>query len=608
MRKFLVTCLILILFSLSATAQPNPLWTQTFGGAEWDCGCSVQQTNDGGYIVAGHTDSWGAGGVDVLLIKTDARGNDVWQRTFGGGGIDEGHSVQQTSDGGYIVAGHTESYGAGSYDVYLIKTDADGDSLWTRTFGGSSLDQGFSVRQTSDGGYIITGYTYSLGAGICDVYLIKTDGEGNEEWQRTFGGINYDRGECVQQTSEGGYVVTGIYGTGWFYDVYLIKTDADGDSLWTKTFGGSYLAEDYGCSVQQTFDGGYIISGFTCSYGGQKLYLIKTDEDGNEEWFRAYGGGQSGNSVDQTSDGGYIIAGYTQGYSPNFYDLWLVRTDANGDSLWSKTLGGTGDEVGYSIQQTSEGGYITVGETTTYSLGESDVWLIRLEMEPISITLTPHNPPIQIPSGGGSFQFDIKIINIDTSASHVIDVWTDITLPGGVIYPIFLRENLTISAGDTILRESLTQFVPGTAMAGSYSYNAHVRDHETWQVLAWDSFPFEKLPGDGASLHNMGWALLGWDNQWVDFSSAPSGFELFPASPNPFNPETKLTFSLPMAGAVSLIVYDIQGRVVSLLVDGWRQAGTYEATFNATNFPSGVYFTRLQANGMSRTQKLLLIK
>ncbi|MEK0330908.1 MAG: hypothetical protein QQN49_06680, partial [Nitrosopumilus sp.] len=177
-----------LLWCVPLKAEPDTLWTKTFGGSDREWGNSVEQTSDGGYIITGLTESYGTGSDDVWLIKTDALGNTLWTKTFGGSNSDYGSSVQQTSDGGYIITGYTLSYGAGSRDVWLIKTDSSGDTLWTKTFGGSSLDISSSVQQTSDGGYIITGYTGSYGAGYYDVWLIKTDSSGDTLWTKTFGG------------------------------------------------------------------------------------------------------------------------------------------------------------------------------------------------------------------------------------------------------------------------------------------------------------------------------------------------------------------------------------------------------------------------------------
>ena len=225
----------------------------------------------------------------------------------------------------------------------------------------------------------------------------------------------------------------------------------------------------------------------------------------------------------------------------------------------------------------------------------------------ITVTLTPQNPPIQIPAGGGSFLFDIAIENVDTM-SVTFDGWTMAVLPNGGNYgPIILRTGLFLPVGGNITREDMTQFIPGGAPSGGYSYVANVGIYPD-NIIASDSFPFEKLPGCDAQNHDYGWALMGWDSQWADFSSAPSGFELFPASPNPFNPETNLIFDLPNSGHVSLVIYDLRGREIARLADGFHSAGMHQITFNASQLSSGVYFACLTAGNLHQTRKMLLVK
>jgi len=205
-RAIILTVLLGLSFApMAAALEPgDTLWTRTYGGTAGDCGRSVQQTSDGGYIIAGSTSSFGAGGSDVYLVKTGSSGDALWTRSYGGSGDDYGFSVQQTSDGGYIIAGVTGSFGAGGYDVYLLKTDSSGDTLWTGTYGGNCYDYGRSVEQTSEGGYVIAGYTYLYGP--ADVYLLKTNSSGETLWIRSYGGSRDDYGFSVQQTSDGGYI------------------------------------------------------------------------------------------------------------------------------------------------------------------------------------------------------------------------------------------------------------------------------------------------------------------------------------------------------------------------------------------------------------------
>jgi hypothetical protein len=369
-------------FSLIYAQAPDTLWTKTYGGDSTDVGFSVKETFDGGYIIAGYTLSFGVNHADIYLIKTDINGDTLWTKIYNiPNRWDMARDVQQTSDSGYVVTGVSST---GEDAFFLMKTNAFGDTVWTKTYGGASHDQAWSVQQTLDKGYIVAGRTMSFGAGGYDYYLIKTDSLGDTLWTKTYGGLEHDYAYSVQQTTDSGYIVVGYtwsYGAG-VNDVYLIKTDSSGDTLWTKVYGGASV--DIGYSVQQTIDGGYIIVGVTASYGNGMIYCLKTDQNGDTLWTRLLGGSTyqtTGRSVDQTMDSGYIITGHTQ-LSGQESDVYCVKINAAGDTIWSRIYGGVERERSFSVQQTSDGGYIITGRTYSFGAGESDVWLLKLASDP----------------------------------------------------------------------------------------------------------------------------------------------------------------------------------------------------------------------------------
>lgn len=295
----------------------------------------------------------------LSLTLGNSFSQSLFQKCFGGGN-EVGICMQQTSDAGFIITGLTFSYGAGSADVYLIKTNNIGDTLWTKTFGGSNFEQPYSVKQTIDNGFIISGITQSFGLTSYDIYLIKTDSIGNLIWSKTFGGSSVDRGYQVQQTTDLGYIVAGSYSLGSGYtNVYLIKTDANGDTLWTKTIGGPQ--SEYSASIQQCTDNGYILAGSTNSFGTFGVYLVRTDSVGNPLWSKIYNGGVA-YSVQQTVDGGFILGGKSPpSFGAGFGDMYLIKTDSIGNILWTKTYGGAGIDEGYSVYQCTDTGYVLAG-------------------------------------------------------------------------------------------------------------------------------------------------------------------------------------------------------------------------------------------------------
>ena len=362
-------------------------WAKTYGGSGGDdYATSIQQTSDGGYIVAGYTMSFGAGNHDLWVLKLNADGSIAWQKTYGGSGDERADSIQQTSDGGYIVAGYTMSFGAGYADLWVLKLNADGTVAWQNTYGGQYDDEAYSIQQTSDGGYIVAGSTGSFGAGNLDIWVLKLNTDGSIAWQSTYGGSSVDEATTIQQTSDGGYIVAGdtmSFGAG-NLDLWVLKLNADGSIAWQKTYGGS--SQDQATSIQQTSDGGYIVAGYTMSFGAGNfdIWVLKLNADGSIAWQKTYAGsggayGAWAYSIQQTSDGGYIVAGGTDSFGAGYADLWVLKLNADGSIAWQKTYGGWSSDVATSIQQTSDGGYIVAGGTASFGAGSSDLWVLKLD-------------------------------------------------------------------------------------------------------------------------------------------------------------------------------------------------------------------------------------
>ncbi len=440
MKKILLLSIIFIT-KLNVNAQTT--FQKAYGGLAMDEAKSVRQTTDGGYIIAGTTTSYGSGGRDVLVIKTDAKGDTTWTKTFGGDTDNEyGFCVQQTTDSGYIISGVASSFADVAGDMYLIKLTATGDTMWTRTYGGIGYEWGSFVQQTSDGGYIIIGQTPAFGAGGFDAYLVKTDATGNLSWTKTYGGTGLEVGSAVQQTTDGGYIFTGeidTYGAGGG-DFYLVKTDSTGIVVWTKTFGTP--GTEAGVTIKQTTDGGYIIGGTSeNSLGplGPDMCLIKTNDVGDTLWTRLYGGPMIDEcyEVIQTTDGGYMICGKSFSFSAaGDYDAYVVKTNSLGIVQWSKTYGSStgnsSNDIAYSVSQTNDGGYIVAGESLFgFGVGLKNAYLLKTDSlgnsgcnEGIAATITSMYAPFvssppTLTSLGGVITYPATILNSGTIQTNL---------------------------------------------------------------------------------------------------------------------------------------------------------------------------------------------
>lgn len=392
MKKKLLSIFIL-LFSAGVFLPAQVTFQKAYGGPGIEGAWSVRQTSDGGYVITAESTTYASSGDAIYIVKTDSLGAVQWTKSFSGttADTDYGNMVQQTSDGGYIVTGISRSFGSGNGDMCLVRLDAGGNYLWEKTYGGSNVEEGFSVQQTSDTGFILAGYTKSFGSGAADCYLVKTDSLGNVLWSRTYGGIANEGVPAignisVHQTLDGGYIIadyTNSFGAGG-YDFYFIRTDATGAVMWSKTYGGTEDEFGYGNNLGQLGDGGFIITGYTFSFGAGNadVYLVKTNGNGNVLWSKTYGGALNdyGYAVQQTPDGGFIINGSTQSFSSiGNFDMFLIKTDQNGNLQWAKTYGGNSQDNGYAVETTSDGGYVATGYTLSFGAGQYDIYLVKTD-------------------------------------------------------------------------------------------------------------------------------------------------------------------------------------------------------------------------------------
>lgn len=387
----IISIAFMLSFSPNLFSQ-DVIWTKTYGYIGDDIAYSIRQTDDGNFIVVGRTDTLDANNRDVYLMKIDSQGDDLWTNIKGGELNDYAFDVTQASDGGYILAGATYSYGGDWERCLAIKTYTDGSSYWTRAFYGSDyMHCGYAAIEVDDGNFIIGGYGFTTSKGY-DFYIIKTNQLGNKVWEEYLGGSSSDIAYDLIDTDDGGCLAIG--GTASFNsgegNCYVMKIDENGDTVWTGIYGGNSL--DIAYSVDKVGDDGFIIAGETESYGagGKDFYLIRIDNEGYEIWSKSYGG--SGDEMAQCvryTGNGFIISGYSDSFGAGGKDMFLVRTDINGDTVWTATYGGANDDAGNAIALTENNEFIAAGYSQSSAGGDKDIYLVRVSDSYTSIDNSP---------------------------------------------------------------------------------------------------------------------------------------------------------------------------------------------------------------------------
>ena len=573
---------LIFIFCYNINSQ-DILWKKNFGlTTADDFGRAVVETNHGGISIAGYTGSYGAGGFDVWLIKTDADGNILWSKTYGGLGDDYAYSLKQTDDGGFIIGGATNSFGVGGLDYYLIKTDSLSDTLWTKTFGGVNDDICWSLALADDG-YVIAGGK-NMQPDHPDIWIIKLDTIGNFIWEKTYGTSADEIAWSIEVTSDHGYIIASQNPIN-SYDGWLIKINSNGDSLWTKFYG-----EDLGdllLFATQTQDGGYILTGrFSEHTGGYtgNVWLLKTDSLGNTEWEKTYDYQNDydiGYSVQQTIDGGYIICGSGE-WDVNYG--WIIRTDSVGDTLWTKSIESysklnnftTLYTVCFSVIQASNGDYIVAGNQP--QLPPSDhaqqVMLLRIASDIVPVELTSFTATVQRNSVSLNWQTATETNNsgfeLQRSEMSNVKSQTDWQVIGFV--PGF---------GTTTEPKSYS-FIDENLSVGNYQYR------------------LKQIDFDGSFEYS--------NTVEVEISS-PTEFSLEQNYPNPFNPSTNIQYTISRRQFVTIKIFNSLGEEIETLVNEFQDAGVHSELYILhSTLPSGVYYYQLNAGGQVLTRKMILMK
>ncbi|MCC6475836.1 hypothetical protein IT157_02165, partial [bacterium] len=386
--------ILLLVFASLALAQPESQWRRGYGGGGPEICNVVLPIEDGSFLFAGSTITYGQGNDDFYVVRTDADGDTLWTRAFGGIETAVCFGAISTDDGGFLLlgqvsAGWNDNFG----NFWVIKTNANGDSLWSRAFGGANGEACVAAKQTPDGGYILAGYTGSFGAGSSDFWLIKTDANGDSLWSRTLGTDLYEWCSSVLLASDGGYLLAGT-GSEWSdvfdNDFLLYKTDSDGILEWSRIYQGEN--QDYCKAMQPTADGGYVLAGYTHETGdaGFNMMLLKVAANGDSLWSRSLGSSRDDYCLSlETTTNRYILAGHTSHPDTLDSDFMLIAADLDGDSVWSTSFGFPGyhDEECNSVRETVDGGFILSGFYDDFG---TNMWAVRTYPVPAVLVTSPN--------------------------------------------------------------------------------------------------------------------------------------------------------------------------------------------------------------------------
>jgi hypothetical protein len=395
------------------------IFEKTFGGSAGEKGVSALEKSEGGYIIAGQTDSLNSGGAGIIVLSTNENGTMLWSKSYSSTNNDFVTSIKACDNGGYIITGYSSTIN-NDYDAFLLRIDASGNKLWSKSYGGPADDKSMSVVQNSNMEFIMAGSTTSYGAGSSDVYIVATDSTGNLLWSKTYGGSNDDAANSIELSSDNNYFITGKTSSfGNNTDAYVILADGNGDKIWTKAIGNTNI--DYASAGRYTSDGGFIFTGTSYSWGSQTgdIYVVKLDNLGNVSWTKVLGTYEAdmGNSITESADGSYVVAGttFTLGAVGSAY---MVKVSSTGSNQWARVYNNSSTNSN-SVFCTQDQGFLITGEISSGNT-DTDVYLVKtnesgktscnneslpvlaFDFIPVSVSMTPADSGLSVSSNTNS--------------------------------------------------------------------------------------------------------------------------------------------------------------------------------------------------------------
>ena len=627
--------------SLYAQVGPSIEWQKCLGGMHAEQAWSIQQTSDGGFIVAGLSESGDGdvyglhGSSDYWIVKLDLAGNLIWQKCLGGSNLDQGISIQQTTDGGFIVAGSSGSIdddvsgNHGSSDYWIVKLDASGNLVWQKSLGGSQPDIAASIQQTYDGGFIVAGYSYSNDGDVTgwhegyfqlsattDSWIVRLDTVGNIVWEKSLGGNSYENPNVVQQTPDGGFIIAGATSSsdgdvlGWHVgndfqnaptaDYWIVKLDADGNLAWQKCLGGTDNEVAY--SIVQTTNGGFIVAGYARStngdvsgnHGWTDCWIVKLDSSGNLLWQKSLGGSDADDaySIQPTNDGGFIVAGNSWSIDGDVSgnhgssDDWIVKVDSVGNLLWQKCLGGSKYDFGYSVLQTTDDGFIVAGSSIS---NDGDVSGNHLNYDYYGDTVTAWDYWIvKLSANLCSANF---YLSADTLTPH--HYWGVNTSTGAASLSYYWSWG--DGSYDSVPYPSHTY-----ATGGFYSICLTIHDSTGCTDSTCYSYQVQKM--SSAQAEN----TMVYVNIVSDIPTAaqnPDPHQQLLVFPNPAQSQLFINLTAP-ANEVTIRVYDLQGRRIVLP----ETFVNTQAQLNTTTLVDGFYTLQITNNKFGESEVTKFVK